>query len=143
MPLYTLDCSKCGIVDDVFANRATGGEEYECPECGTMARKLPTTFSTAGIIFSNALEINSAGVRLESNSEVRNYLTENPTCRLVERESSYWQNKVETLHERREAKVQKRGYKDWNNYQSEKKLEKADSSTGKITLDRGAPNASR
>ena len=142
MPLYKINCPKCGVIDDVFAHRATAEQEHECPECGTMAPKLPTTFATAGIIFSNALEINSAGVRLESNSEKRKYLEENPTCRFVERESPYWQRKVEKLHESREQKVQKKGYKDWREFQPEKKMETTDSTKGTITLDAGASNAS-
>jgi hypothetical protein len=102
---------------------------------------LPTTFETAGIIFSNPLVINSAGLKAESNSEVRQYLKENPTCRLVDRSSGGWKRKVEKLHERREKRVQGRGYKDWQNFQSEKKKEIANKSS-KIVLDAGAKNAS-
>ena len=142
MPLYKIDWPKWGGVDDVFAHRATSEQEHECPDCGVMAPKLPTTFATAGIIFSNALEINSAGLKLESNSEKRKYLKENPTCRFVEKDSPYWQRKVENLHERREQKVQKKGYKDWREFQSEKKMEKSDSTKGTIMLDAGASNAS-
>ena len=141
MPLYKIDCPECGIVDDVFAHRATAAPQHECPDCGTMAPKMPTVFATAGIIFSNALEINSAGLRLESNSEKRKYLKENPTCRFVEKDSQYFQRKVERLHERREKKVQGKGYKDWRDYQSEKKMEKSDSTKGTIILDAGASNA--
>ena len=140
MPLYDIECKDCGVMEDVFSPRATDGHDYPCPKCEKVGKKLLTTFSTAGIIFSNPLTINSAGLKAESNSEARQYLKDNPNCRFVEREGSYWQNKVERLHERREAKVQNQGYKDWNNFQSEKKREIADSSA-KITIDTGAKNA--
>ena len=120
-------------MEDVFSPRATDGHDYPCPKCEKVGKKLLTTFS-------NPLTINSAGLKAESNSEARQYLKDNPNCRFVEREGSYWQNKVERLHERREAKVRNQGYKDWNNFQSEKKREIADSSA-KITIDTGAKNA--
>ena len=143
MPLYRIDCPKCGTVDDIFSPRATTWEQkHKCPDCGSMSPKMLTTFATAGIIFSNALEINSAGLRLESNAEKRKYLKENPTCRFVERESPYWKGKTEKLHERREAKAQKSGYKDWREFQSEKKMARDDTTKGTITLDPGASNAS-
>ena len=144
MPLYKINCPKCGVVDDIFSHQATTWEKkHDCSECGTPSPKMLTTFSTAGIIFSNALEINSAGLRLESNSEKRKYLKENPTCRFVERESSYWKGKTETLHERREVKAQRSGYKDWREFQSEKKMAQADTNKGTIMLDPGASNASK
>tara|TARA_R110000824_G_scaffold214750_5_gene400978 strand:- start:1172 stop:1558 length:387 start_codon:yes stop_codon:yes gene_type:complete len=127
-------------MEDVFSPRATEGEEYPCPECEAVAKKLPTTFATAGIIFSNALEVNSAGLKLESNSAVRQYKKENPKHRFVERASPYWKRKVERLHDRREQKVQTQGYKDWNNFQTEKKREIKKEGT-KIILDAGAKNA--
>tara|TARA_R100000664_G_scaffold30824_1_gene43830 strand:+ start:7449 stop:7874 length:426 start_codon:yes stop_codon:yes gene_type:complete len=140
MPLYKIECPNCGVVDDVLAPRATDGEDYPCPDCDAVGKKLPTMFATAGIIFSNPLVINSAGLKAESNSEARQYLKDNPNCRFVDRSSAYWQNKRERLHERREQRVQKQGYKDWNNFQKEKKLEIKDKAT-KITLDTGAKNA--
>ena len=142
MPLYCIECPDCGIIDDVFAKRATEGFEYPCPDCGTISKKLPTTFATAGIIFSNPLVINSAGLKAESNSEARKYLKENPGTRFIDRESSYWQNKVERLHERRNDKVKGQGYKNWNEFQTEKKAQRADKSIkSDIFLDTGAKNA--
>mgnify|MGYP003108400764 FL=1 len=142
MPLYCIECPKCGIIDDVFAKRATEGFEYPCPECGTTSKKLPTTFATAGIIFSNPLVINSAGLKAESNSEARKYLKDNPGTRFVDRKSSYWQNKVERLHERRNDRVKSQGYKNWNEFQTEKKAQRADKSIkSDIFLDTGAKNA--
>jgi len=141
MPLYDIDCPECGIIEDALYPRATAPWEIECLDCGATAKKLPTTFATAGIISSNPLVINSAGLKAESNSEVRQYLKENPTCRLVDRSSGGWKRKVEKLHERREKRVQGRGYKDWRNFQSEKKKEIAKTSS-KIVLDAGAKNAS-
>ena len=140
MPLYNIDCPNCGVLEDVLAPRAVGGDTYPCPDCEATSKKLPTTFATAGIIFSNPLTINSAGLKAESNSEARKYLKDNPGCRFVDRSSPYWKRKVERLHERREAKVQKQGYKDWRNFQSEKKQEIAKTSK-KIVLDTGAKNA--
>lgn len=144
MPLYRIDCPECGIIDDVFAKRATEGEDYPCPDCGVTARKMPTTFATAGIIFSNPLVINSAGLTAESNSEARKYLKDNPGTRFVDRQSSYWKNKVERLHERRETRVQGQGFKNWNEFQTEKKAQRADKTLkSDIFLDSGAKNARR
>ena len=142
MPLYCIECPNCGVVEDVFAPRATGGTEYPCPDCEAVGKKLPTSFATAGIIFSNPLVINSAGLTAESNSEARKYLKENPGTRFVDRQSSYWKNKVERLHERREAKVKGQGYKNWNDFQTEKKAERDDKTLkSDIFLDTGVKNA--
>ena len=141
MPVYDIECPGCGIFEDEVYPRATASWDIPCPECGGPAKKLPTTFATAGIIYSNPLKINSAGLEATSNSEKRQYLKDNPTCRFVERKGNYWQAKRERLHARREGRVQTQGYKDWNHFQSEKKQEIAKTSS-KITLDAGAKNAS-
>ena len=123
MPLYDLDCPKCGIVVDVLVAQGSPTSDYPCPACTFLADKLLSVIHPSGILPSKPLEVNHAGLSLETNGDRRQYEKDNPNSRFVDRESTYWKNKVERLHSRREVRVQKQGYRDFDEFAVEKRKE--------------------
>jgi len=125
MPLYDLTCDEHGFQDDVYFTRTVAGSYAPCPVCDAPARKDLAAINPIGVIFSNAIELPSAGLRLESNKEVRDYQAKNPTHNFVSTSSPRFKKTKDYLHERREDKVTALGYKSFDHYGAEKRSEKA------------------
>ena len=125
MPLYDLTCEEHGFQDDVYFSSVVAGDYAPCPVCEVPARKDLAPINPIGVIFSNAIELPSAGLRLESNKEVRDYQKKNPTHNFVSTSSARFKKTKDCLHERREAKVTKLGYKSFDHYRVEKRQERA------------------
>jgi hypothetical protein len=123
MPLFDFDCPKCGLVEDVLVPNGPTTSDYPCPNCSFLSYKLLSVIHPSGILPSKPLEVNHAGLSLETNKDRRQYEKENPNSRFVDRESTYWKNKVERLHSRREVRVQKQGYRDFEEFKVEKRKE--------------------
>lgn len=122
MPIYSIDCPECGIIEDFLSFEVTEGT-HPCPDCGTTSPKLAAACVTVGPMPSKPIQSSSAGISIESNSQLRAYKEENPNANFVDTSSSYWKQKKERLLERRENAIKKEGYKDFQEFKTEKRKE--------------------
>jgi len=123
VPLFDLDCPQCGLQEDVLVLYVSVSRDYPCPDCDFLAQKLPSVMYATGILPSKPLEVDHAGLALDSNQALRDYKKKNPESNFVDRKSTYWKNKVERLHSRREVRVQKQGFRDFEHFKTEKRKE--------------------
>ena len=122
MPIYSIDCPECGVIEYFLSFEVTGGT-HPCPDCGAVSPKLASACVTVGPMPSKPIQSSSAGISIESNSQLRAYKEQNPNANFVDTSSSYWKQKKERLLERRENAIKKEGYKDFQEFKTEKRKE--------------------
>lgn len=122
MPCYDIRCPDCGVIEDILSFEVTG-DLHPCPECGQPSPKLPVIVHPVGPLPSKPIQSDSAGISIDSNSQLRAYKKEHPNANFVDTSSAYWKQKKERLSERRENSIKKQGYKDFQEYKTEKRKE--------------------
>ena len=130
MPLYDINCSDCGVVEDVVCSYE---ERNTCPECDGEAVMVPIMPTTVGIVWSNQEHSSQLGRTFETNKQKREWLKEHPNVCEVRRGSTEDRNTRQNMGSRADEVVKYHGYKDVNHYKAEAKrknsLKKASSGT--------------
>jgi len=122
MILYDHDCPNCGLREDVLQHHS---KHDTCPDCGAKVRVLIAAVPTHGIVFSNAETSKQLGVTWGSNKEKRDWFAKNPRVKAFEKGSQTDKDFKQGLDEKAEAAVQKGGFKDVQEFQSEGRKYKA------------------
>jgi|TARA_R110000824_G_scaffold66842_4_gene173254 hypothetical protein len=122
MILYDHDCPNCGFREDVLQHSS---KHDICPDCEAKVRVLIAAVPTHGIVFSNAETSKQLGVTWGSNKEKRDWFAKNPRVNTFEKGSQTDKDFKQGLDEKAEAAVQKGGFRDVQEFQSEGRKYKA------------------
>ena len=122
MPLYDIQCSDCGLIEDVICSPK---ERNTCPECLKPAKMKPIMPRSSGIIWANAERSNQLGRTFSTNKEKRDWLKAHPNVSEVTSGSSEDRCIRADLQDKADKAAQKGGYRDMNQWQREAKKHKA------------------
>ena len=122
MPLYDIQCSDCGLIEDVIC---PSEERNTCPECLKPAKMKPIMPRSAGIIWANAEQSNQLGRTFHTNKEKRDWLKAHPNVSEITTGSTEDRHMRANLQDRADKAVQKKGFKDMTHWNVEAKKHKA------------------
>lgn len=117
MPLYEYRCNICGCREEHIVAQAKREETVISCTCGTRMQRLVSPVTTVGIVFSNALDIPSAGVRFESNAQRRAWETANPDKEILPSGDSRFNRQYDRVRDLAETRAQARGHAGFKEYQ--------------------------
>ena len=121
MPWYTQVCPECGVRDDVPRKV----EEYKvCAECGGPCEVRISPNLTVGIVWSNQETNSQLGTRWETNAQKRAWMKAHPNAVEMSKGDSDEKAFHQTIRNKAEASVQKKGYRDLEHYRSTTKKDK-------------------
>tara|TARA_Y100001973_G_C5153384_1_gene309368 strand:+ start:805 stop:1215 length:411 start_codon:yes stop_codon:yes gene_type:complete len=123
MPLYDMDCPKCGHLPEEFSKVA---DRETCPYCKGKVTLRPTVFHTAGIIWSNQEKSSQLGKTFETNAQKREWLKQNPNVRQFSKGDAYDREHKEWVADECHKVAQKAGYADLKTMQKARKKEVAE-----------------
>ncbi|MAH48406.1 hypothetical protein CMI37_21455 [Candidatus Pacearchaeota archaeon] len=119
MPIYEYDCPNCGYDEDIFPVRE--GATVECPEC---AAPSPVRFAvpvTIGVVSSNTIEWDDAGVHLRTRKEQKEWEKgEGSRFRVHEPGSASYKAWKEKAQGRLDHHADRMGYKNWEHQQQDR-----------------------
>ena len=122
MPLYDIQCSDCGLIEDVIC---PSEERNTCSECLQPAKMKPIMPRSAGIIWANAERSSQLGRTFHTNKEKRDWLKAHPNVSEITTGSTEDRRMRASLQDRADKAVQKGGYRDMAHWNVEAKKHKA------------------
>jgi hypothetical protein len=118
MPLYDIECSECGIIEDVICAYE---ERNLCPECGVEGKMVPIMPPTVGIVWSNQEHSKQLGRTFETNKQKREWMKKHPRVSEVRKGSTEDRDKRQSMANHADTVVKRFGYKNVRHYQAEAK----------------------
>ena len=118
MPLYDIQCSDCGLIEDVIC---PSEERNTCPECLKPAKMKPIMPRSSGIIWANAEHSSQLGRTFHTNKEKRDWLRAHPNVSEITTGSAEDRRVREGLQDQADKAVQKGGYKNMAHWKRETK----------------------
>ena len=130
MPMYNMDCPKCGYLPDEYSKVA---DRETCPYCKGKVTLRPTMFHTSGIIWSNQERSEQLGKTFETNAQKRKWLKEHPNVREFSKGDSFDREHKEWVANECHAVAKKAGYRDLKHMQADRKKEVLEKKSSKGT----------
>lgn len=137
MPLYDARCPDHGR-QEVFQLLAHFEDGLVCPICDKTVLRIVSPVAQCGPSEDNPLRIKQIGKTFTTQSQVKEYLKENPDCEMVSSSSRSWRDLKHTAREDADAHYKQQGYKDKDDYRknihkdmAEQKREKSATSAKK------------
>ena len=120
MPLYYVDCPKCGLVEDMYVP-LKDHRSATCGSCESKVKVLIRPVLTAGPLPSKPLKLGGADITLTSSSQLREYKKKNPKAMFLNKNDKVWKDHYDEVRNKVEASAKKRGFRD---RQAEKEYKK-------------------
>lgn len=117
MPIYNIECPKCGPVEALLAVDAP----VVCNDCGSDAKRADhvSEIVPMGIIYSNSVQSKQLGRTFTSNSEYQKYLRDNE-LEGFDRDSAHGRRRAEEIRAESDKYVQRNGFKDTVHFRAER-----------------------
>ena len=115
MPLYDARCPEHGR-QEVFQTLAQFQEGLKCPICEKEMLRIVSPVTQCGPSEDRPLNIKQIGKTFTTQSQVKEYLKENPGCEMVSSSSKPWKDLKHSAREDADDHYKQQGYTDKEDY---------------------------